>query len=243
MRILDKNTDYYDYLQNVYPDDSVVFDRTDSYILHKKDLCEYMYVFRQDNRLTKYYEYDIDQANFLLLQIGCTYWLFLAVLSGISDTSRYFPGDYTLELLKMWKNYDKPRTLIGLSVIKFNYGLCEKFSASGWSWRSGFIREKLYACIDDMVKAVNNKDYDVHRTVKSGSVMVGETRYVKHIPILKACGIAECVDPTDVYWAFDEYFSLQKQDAERTDAIGTTNTAKIKNHGFDVKTSFRGKAK
>ena len=60
MRIIDKNTDYYDYLQNVYPDDSVVFDRTDSYILHKKDLCEYMYVFRQDNRLTKYYEYDID---------------------------------------------------------------------------------------------------------------------------------------------------------------------------------------
>lgn len=240
MRIIDKNTDYYDYLQNVYPDDTTVFDRSDSYLLTKKALCEYMYVYKPDSRLAFYGDYDIDQANFVLLQIGCTYWLFLAVLSEI--TNSYFPGDYQLELLKMWKNYDKPRMLTGLTIIKFNYGLCSKFTSSGWSWRSGYIRDKLYACVDDMVKAVDNKDYDVHRTVKSGAVYIGDTMYMKHIPLLKAAGFAECIDPLDVYLAFDEYFSLQKQDSERTDAIGTTNNAKIRNHGFDTKTSFRGKA-
>lgn len=239
MRILDKNTDYYDYLQNVYPDDTTVFDRSDSYLLTKKALCEYMYAMKSGKGFPRE-DADIEQANFVLLQIGCTYWLFLAVLSDITDS--YFPGDYQLELLKMWKNYDKPRTLVSLTVIKFNYGLCSKFAANGWSWRSGYIREKLYACIDDMVKAVDTKDYDVHRTVKSGAVFIGDTMYMKHIPLLKAAGFAECIDPLDVYLAFDEYFSLQKQDSERTDAIGTTNNAKIRNHGFDTKTSFRGKA-
>lgn len=240
MRIIDKNTDYYDYLQNVYPDDTTVFDRSDSYLLTKKALCEYMYAMKPGKGFPRE-DADIEQANFVVLQIGCTYWLFLAVLSDITDS--YCPGDYTLELLKMWKNYDNPRVITGLTVIKFNYGLCSKFAASGWSWRSGYIREKLYASVDDMVKAVDNKDYDVHRTVKSGAVFIGDTMYVKHIPLLKAAGFAECIDPLDVYLAFDEYFSLQKQASERTDAIGTTNTAKIKNHGFDVKTSFRGKSK
>ena len=41
MRIIDKNTDFYDYYQNIYPDDSLIFDRTDSFLLSKEDLCGY----------------------------------------------------------------------------------------------------------------------------------------------------------------------------------------------------------
>ena len=44
MRIIDKNTDFYDYYQNMYPDNSLTFDRTDSFILSKDDLCRYLYV-------------------------------------------------------------------------------------------------------------------------------------------------------------------------------------------------------
>ena len=90
MRIIDKNTDYYDYLQNVYPDDTTVFDRSDSYLLTKKALCEYMYAMKPGKGFPRE-DADIEQANFVLLQIGCTYWLFLAVLSDITDS--YFPGE------------------------------------------------------------------------------------------------------------------------------------------------------
>ena len=54
-------------------------------------------------------------------------------------------------------------------------------------------------------------------------------------------GIATIVLPEDIYNAFDEYFSLEKTASESTIAEGTTNKDKIINHGFDTKTSFRGK--
>ncbi len=67
------------------------------------------------------------------------------------------------------------------------------------------------------------------------------TRVEKHIPLLKACGIAKCVDPLEVFLSFEEYFSLEKSSAERTASVGLTNLEKIGNHGFDLKTSFRGR--
>ena len=62
-------------------------------------------------------------------------------------------------------------------------------------------------------------------------------------PILKACGISNLIEPDVMYHAIDEYFSLMKQTSETTVAQGTTNEDKIVNHGFDKKTSFRGKNK
>ena len=49
MRIIDKNTDFYDYCQNMCRDNSLTFDRTDSFILSKDDLCGNLYV----NKYTK----------------------------------------------------------------------------------------------------------------------------------------------------------------------------------------------
>ncbi len=53
--------------------------------------------------------------------------------------------------------------------------------------------------------------------------------------------MAGCINPLDIYLAFDEYFSLEKQAQERTESVGITDKERIENHGFDVKTSFRGK--
>ena len=39
MRIIDKNKDFYDYLQGIYPDRLLVFDRTGSFVLTKQALC------------------------------------------------------------------------------------------------------------------------------------------------------------------------------------------------------------
>ena len=44
MRIIDKNTDFYDFLQNMYPDNSLTFDRTDSFVLTKDILCKHLIV-------------------------------------------------------------------------------------------------------------------------------------------------------------------------------------------------------
>ena len=46
MRIIDKNKDFYDYLQ--YYDDDVVSDRRGSYILTNQDICELWFGFHED---------------------------------------------------------------------------------------------------------------------------------------------------------------------------------------------------
>ena len=61
------------------------------------------------------------------------------------------------------------------------------------------------------------------------------------IPLLSACGIANIVSPIDMFSAIEEYFSIEKTKAERTEPLGATNNDKIVMHGFDTKTSFRGK--
>ena len=49
------------------------------------------------------------------------------------------------------------------------------------------------------------------------------------------------MDAHETYLAFEEYFSLEKTSQERRDPLGTTDIDKIESHGFDKKTSFRGK--
>ena len=63
----------------------------------------------------------------------------------------------------------------------------------------------------------------------------------KHIPLFKACGIADYIDPLDMFLTFEEYFSLEKSSIEKTESVGLTDIEKVGNHGFDTKTSFRGK--
>ena len=72
-------------------------------------------------------------------------------------------------------------------------------------------------------------------------IQIGQEYIERHIPLLKACGVANCIDAHDVYLALEEYFSLEKSASERREPIGTTDIDKIESHGFDKKVSFRGK--
>lgn len=67
------------------------------------------------------------------------------------------------------------------------------------------------------------------------------TEKEKTIPLLIASGYKDCIDPLDIYNSFEEYFSLEMSSTERTESVGLTDKEKITNHGFDVKSSFRGK--
>ncbi len=77
IRIIDKNTDYYDYWQTVYPDSSIIFDRTDSFLLTKDIFCEHLHTVRNRYRFTKGHKL----YNLVLLQVCNTFWLFLVEIT------------------------------------------------------------------------------------------------------------------------------------------------------------------
>lgn len=108
MRIIDKNNDYYDHIQYEFMDDHFTFDRRDSFILTKKDICNRIWVDRYKRK-----------DKFLLLQICHTFWL---MRIDILDTDSYDKcTDYKLDLIINWKNYTSKRELIKLSIIEFDY--------------------------------------------------------------------------------------------------------------------------
>lgn len=236
MRIIDKNTDFYDYLQDIYRDDNLTLDRTDSFLLTKE-------AFKDG--LSRGFRYcrDIDVKNpaykFVLLQIGYTYWLFLIEITKIDGNDNI--TNYNVDLFSNWKNYNKTPCLISLMLIKFPYKILYGDDYRRFNNNKNYLIKKT----PTITQAVNMGEYKIehdycfhrtHRFVKSK--LVTEE---KHFPLLKACDLSMLLDPLDVYLAFEEYLSSKKTSAERTSSIGITDKEKIENHGFDFKTSFKGK--
>ena len=226
MRIIDKKQDFYDYLQE--PTDTLVFDRRKSFVLTKQIMKSKL---RFAGRMNSKYR-------FLLLQCGCSYWLFLVTILD-ADTWNSIE-DYNIELLANWKNYNKEAKLIDFKniTIRSIYGLNDYKSRD-------YNYDKLINAIDKMKAAIDLNNYTVESVLNTESVYKDykqgwvEEKY--DIPILKACGIANLVDPLDVFCSIEEYFSMQKTAAEATEPKGATNNDKIIMHGFNTKTSFRGK--
>lgn len=230
MRIIDKNTDFYDFWQNIYRDNKFVFDRTDSYILTKEMLCQYG--FRHSN----------DKYSFLLLQAGNYFWLFLVEFKG-KDEMGYITN-YNVELLHKWKNYHKQGSLHKLEVISFPYIIelrLRKIDAT--SMDHSFDKLKIIKNITILQESIDRDEHKVYHSFNRHQVYIGEAwkqkTIVKHIPLLIASGLAECIDSLELYNALEEYFSTQKTSSERVESKGLTDKEKISNHGFDVRTSFR----
>ena len=143
---------------------------------------------------------------------------------------------YNIELLLNWKNYDRPNKLIDLHTVSFGISM--------WDYMITDINpEKVRARVDDLKAAIDQGNYrEQHnlgyhtRSKDHKGTFIHE---IQDIPILKACGIAELVDPVSVFCAIEEHFSMEKTASETTEAKGTTNEDKVIMHGFDVKTSFR----
>lgn len=234
MRILDKNTDFYDYVQNIYRDESFTFDRTDSFELTKEELYK---------RLGNYRHNSVGDHRYILLQVCNTFWLFLAEVSQVSDDSWHKILEYNIELLSTWKCYNADRVLMRLDVINFPWTVLRSF----YTYR-GFRPEtdEIHKKFQRLKTAIDTNDFEVVTSINSHTTyrrirgeLVGNE---KHIPLLKASGLAQFIDPIEIYLAFEEYFSLEKTAVERTESVGLTNKEKVENHGFDIKTSFRGKS-
>ena len=221
MRIIDKQHDFYDYLQD--PTDTIVFDRRGSFILTKE-----MIIDKIVDKYINYRFYVRDPKRYLILQCGATYWHIRLTLTDDDN-------DYTLELIDKWKDYNKPRVLIELYTYRSSY--------LHFSNRQELLKNKFNNTIS---MGYFDKDKVISRNVKitdNNNVKNGCIEEIQTIPILTACGIANIVNPVDIFTAIEEHFSLLKTEAERTEPLGASNDDKITMHGFDTKTSFRGKNK
>lgn len=217
MKILDKNTDFYDYMQYMYRDDIYVFDRRDSFVLTKEMLCGHL----------GWYNYG--KTGYVLLQVCNTFWLFKARL----DYDKIFNHkvvDYDLAIVGTWKDYNAQRVLYKLCTIKFDF------------FKMRRLPDEMSS--NELVDAVKHKIYNVLDIINKFVIYNGDhTKKVKTIPLLSECGLSKYIEPLDMYLSLEEYFSLEKSSSERTEPLGTTNDDKITRHGFDLKTSFRGKRK
>ena len=231
MRIIDKNTDFYDYLQHEYKDASVVFDRVGSFVVSKEMMGRSLYL---SDAKPPYYR-------FVLLQVCHTFWLFLFQVKEASDWGEV--TSYSGELITSWKNYDKRKELVSLNTIIFSPTISRTIKSGSYLFPK-YDRSLIEKRADTLIQAINNNDYKIDYTLDNMRWWCGKSSKINKengVPILKECGIAGMVNPLDIYLAFDEFFSLEKTSQERTASIGITDKEKIENHGFDSKTSFRGK--
>lgn len=211
MRIIDNKYDFYDYLQD--PTDQLVFDRRGSYNLTKEILCSKI-------KPHSYYCVSRTENNYrMLIQCGAAFWLVLLKMNDTMD-------NYDLELLDFWKNYDKPNELLKIDLIVF-----------GWKISRGKV--------EDMRDAINHNDYlkdhNINQYTKYTDYKTTCKKEKCTIPILSPSGLGNIIDPMDMFYAIEEYFSIEKTKSETTEPKGVTNNDKIVMHGFDTKSSFRGK--
>ena len=203
MRIIDKNKDFYDYLQDY--DSDIVFDRRGSHILTNEELNFWEYYNRYNNFENKY----------LLLQIGYTNWLILAKATKIGDNgSGYFTvEDFSLELVEMWKDYNKS--------VDFKFGEIKTHYTLEYLTSKKFNHKT--ALIDD---------------IKLGNFEYKNNLAEKSLIILNKTKLPSILNAQDVYFAIEEWLS-HKKDGIVHDSM--TDKEKIISHGFDTKSSFRGK--
>lgn len=216
MRILDKNTDYYDYLQNVNIDDTFTFDRRSSFDLTKADIC---------CQLKPYFRSFLDTtpgSHLLLLQVCNTFWLI--VLQGKNKQDNIYT-DYDILTVESWKDYTKERKLLCLQVISINT----------FNYFSKKRSESLDQFVKDRCQRIRTNDYNVEYTFDCADVTKPKPQY----PRLQKLGIPAYIPAPDIYYSIEEYFSAEKTASEKDSSEPITDVEKAINHGFDKKSSFR----
>ena len=227
MRIIDKNYDFYDYLSD--NTDTIVFDRRDSYVLKKDKVTNVLYHPEYFKNNTEY--------SFILIQAGNTFWLILVTLTlTIRGKWRYYHiENWSPELLIKWKNYNKPSTILNVSVIKLHY-LYKLYDRKTHT----IVRNKIVNNVNDIVKAIDNSNYDVINDLNEYLNYYGK-KNKNAVLILRESGLSTLIEPQDMFLAIEEHFSQEITKNERREPIGMTNDMKVTSHGFDTVYSFRNK--
>lgn len=229
MRIIDKNVDFYDYCQRVYPDDLVTFDRRDSYVLTKEEFAR-KFIMNPYWRRYKVSEHTIfEKTKIVMLQVCNTFWMFKLFATKLDEYNNI--EEYTLDLLDQWKDYTVPSVALELSTVEFSY--------YAYAWHQEITAD----IVENLKQAIHTNSIKKKEIFNKFYIRKNGEKEERHIPILRDIGIAALVKPEDIYFALDEYFSKQITDSERIESVGITDKERAVNHGFDAKTSFRGKNK
>ncbi len=152
---------------------------------------------------------------YFLLQIGYTNWLILAKPTKINQDGYggYTVEDFSLELIDMYKDYNKSVDF-KFGEIKTHYSL-EYLTSKKFNHKT--------ALIDDI--KLGNFEYKNNFTEKS-PIILNKTK------------LPSILNARDVYLAIEEWLSHKKDDIVHD---SMTDKEKIVSHGFDTKSSFRGK--
>lgn len=222
MRIIDKNTDFYDYLQDIYRDNNITFDRTDSFLLTKDIIRAALGVQRKFNYL---YKTGKPEYQYILLQIGFSYWLFIVEITSVDNYRDV--KEYNIDLLTKWKNYDSPSTIISLEIVNF-----ERKTVFGKK-NLGVDKEYFMKRAPIFENAVRHKEYESHYNFCDYLHLrdLKDRYYVQtygRIPLLKASGLSRFLIPLEVYLSLEEHFSHEKTSNERTTSVNITDKEKLK---------------
>ena len=182
MRIIDKNHDFYDYLQDP-TDDRIIFDRRNSFLLEKKHVCNAMKIIDTNryNHLNKYWE--------MYIQCGAMIWAFLLTATEYNGEYVYpniqAPSDYEVKLITSWKDYDIPSKIIDINIDTSSYAelnwRSKKFELSEDRISPKSIRGKFeYA-----VKTSFSKD--IGNSVSTLTVTKYNETKTYNIPLLRGC--------------------------------------------------------
>lgn len=166
------------------------------------------------NRWVLWTRHEADDKYFLL-QIGYTNWLILAKPTKINRDGYggYTVEDFSLELIEMWKDYNKS--------IDFKFGEIKTYYALEYLTSKKFNHKT--ALIDDI--KLGNFEYKNNFTEKS-PIVLNKTK------------LPSILNAQEVYLAIEEWLSHKKDDIIHD---SMTDKEKIVSHGFDTKSSFRGK--
>ena len=212
MKIIDRNKDYYDYLQGVYgADNHVIFDRQKSVVL---DVNCWDKIFDREYAPPKRYSSWLYNNNeFFILECGFTQYLFyLELLQN---------NTWDLSLKRVFRDNqhykDEPLSIYFVCLHNDTY-----------YWRYENLNEYPF----DKMNYAN--DLDVKRTyLKRGYVQ--EYSDIS-LPILKNTGIPALIPAEDIWRDLYNYLLYKK---EYQIADNRTDKQKLEGKGFDNVISFR----
>ncbi len=228
MKIIDRNSDYYDYLWQQNGDDEVVFDRRGSVLLSKQTLCDAINCgdgcYRIVNGkkrfipLLPYNFFPWEKKNgepFFLFVLAAGFNFFVIKLSFLRyEENTNLLIDFSMELICSRKWYEYKGEPLNLYTVDSKAFAVDKLSAEEWR------KANLSNC--NFCPLLN---------------LSGELERCP-IPILRDAGFASIIPPEEIYCGIDEYLLASKNDVN-AESAGLSDADKAVNHGFDKRTSFR----
>lgn len=229
MKIIDRNSDYYDYLwQQNGGDDEVVFDRRGSVLLSKQTLCDAINCgdgcYRIVNGkkrfipLLPYNFFPWEKKNgepFFLFVLAAGFNFFVIKLSSLRyEENTNLLIDFSMELICSRKWYEYKGEPLNLYTVDSKAFVVDKLSAEEWH-KANFSNCNFRPLLN----------------------LSGELERCP-IPILRGAGFASIIPPEEIYCGIDEYLLASKNDVS-AESAGLSDADKAVNHGFDKRTSFR----